>query len=153
MEEVDSVIGANMAFRRDTLLRFGGFTEGLGAVRKWRKVDGVWVQKTGLVGEERELCIRLLADGGRISFVKDMQVKHKVYPYRLQFKNLMARGFWEGYSKGYLKKIHGDVLGMEGRYLFQLIKRPPGGFRALATTLCVTLAVGSGYLMFGVRGK
>jgi glycosyltransferase involved in cell wall biosynthesis len=155
-----SVIGTNMAFRKNKLQELGGFHQKLGAVQKWKKKDGKWVSKTGLVGEERDLCIKLLASGGQIVYSPAMMVKHKVYGFRLTMKNMLERCYWEGYSKGLIGKVYSnDVLELEQDYFFYLAKSLPGDARGLArlrqsATICLSIfAVGFGFGVFKIRGN
>jgi glycosyltransferase involved in cell wall biosynthesis len=64
--------GANMAVSREAALRAGGFREDLG----WGPL--------ALPGEETELYLRLLSQGGRIFYVPQASVLHRVEPARLQ---------------------------------------------------------------------
>ncbi len=159
-EENRTVIGANMAFRKKKLQEIGGFHLQLGAVQKWKKRGGKWISKTGLVGEERDLCIRLLNSGGKIAYSPDMAVKHKVYGFRLTMKNMLERCYWEGYSKGLIEKKYSKMtLAVEKNYIFHLaksIKGDAGGYTGprQAATICFTvLAVGFGYIRFRIRGR
>jgi len=157
---VRTVIGTNMAFRKAKLLELGGFHQKLGAVQKWKKKDGKWVSRTGLVGEERDLCIRLTSSGGRIAYSPEMAVKHKVYGFRLTMKNILERCYWEGYSKALISKMYsGESLALEQDYLFHLIKSMPGESGIItrlrqSATMCFSLmAVGLGFCMFKLRGS
>ncbi len=158
-EEARTVIGTNMAFRKRKFLEIGGFHKKLGAVQKWKKRDGKWISKTGLVGEERDLCIRLLNSGGKIVYSREMAVKHKVYGFRLIMKNILERSYWEGYSKGLIAKMYsGAALSTERDYLFHLAKESPGRgplprrVRQFATLCFTVMAVGFGYLRFRISG-
>ena len=158
--KIKTVIGTNMAFRKGKLLDLGGFHQKLGAVQKWKKKNGKWISKTGLVGEERDLCIKLLASGGQIFYSRKMTVKHKVYGFRLTMKNMLERCYWEGFSKGLLGKMYSnEVLKVEQDYFFQLAKSLPGDAGGLSrprqtATICFTaLAVGLGFGMFKIRGN
>ncbi len=119
---VDTAFGTNMAFRREILVGLGGFHTKLGAVQKWKKIKGKWVTKTGLVGEERHLCLKFRKAGYLIVHSPEVAINHKVYPYRVVFKNLLDRAYWEGYSKGYIenrfpKKEGEAALSTEQNYL------------------------------------
>jgi len=164
---VETAFGTNMAFRRDILIEMSGFPTKLGAVQKWKKVQGKWVTKTGLVGEERQLCLKLRKAGYLIVYSPDVAVSHKVYPYRVVFKNLMDRGYWEGYSKGYIekrfpKKDGGEALSTEKNYLANLFSdlqkphnkcNPVEKIRMYATTEAVLTSVIIGYLVYRISGK
>lgn len=159
-QRAQSVIGTNMAFRKDALLRLGGFHQKLGAVQKWKKKGGKWVSRTGLVGEERDLCIRLLASGGKITYCPEMAVKHKVYGFRLTFKNMLERCYWEGYSKGLIGKMYsGGVLALEQDYFFHLARGITGDakgivrLRQTATVIFTAMAVGFGFITFKLFGR
>ena len=158
--EVPTVIGTNMAVRKELLVELGGFSDRLGAVQKWKRERGIWVQRCGVVGEERELCMRIGSTGKKNIYAKGMQVRHKVYPYRIAVKNLLKRGYWEGYSKDLLKgqyKGDGEALSMEMDYGIRLIRnyfRSGLGCgsacrcRQYATTLSVMASVGLGYAAY-----
>ena len=164
---VDTAFGTNMAFRKDLLLDVGGFHAKLGAVQKWKKVNGKWVTKTGLVGEERLVCMKVHDAGFKIIHSSDISINHKVYPYRVVFKNLMDRGYWEGYSKGYIekrfpKKEGEAVLSTEQNYLAGLFSSlnkfhnhcgSMDKLRMYATTGAVVLLVIGGYGKFKLTSK
>ncbi len=164
---VDTAFGTNMAFRKAVLAGVGGFHAKLGAVQKWKKVKGKWVTKTGLVGEERHVCMKVHDAGFKIIHSPDVGVNHKVYPYRVVFKNLLDRGYWEGYSKGYIekrfpKKDGEEVLLTEQNYLANLFWnlhrphnhcRPADKLRMYATISTVLLSVAVGYGKFKLTGK
>lgn len=84
----DSPRGANMAVRRSALLDIGGFNLRLGP-RDDRHT----------VGEESDLCLRLLARGHRVRYVPDSIVDHLVDPRRLDPAWLHRRAFWNGWSE------------------------------------------------------
>jgi cellulose synthase/poly-beta-1,6-N-acetylglucosamine synthase-like glycosyltransferase len=159
-KNIRTVIGTNMAFRKEKLLELGGFHQKLGAIQKWKKVGGKWISKTGLVGEERDLCIRLLNSGGHIAYSREMAVKHKVYGFRLTMKNILERCYWEGYSKALISRMYrGDSMTLEQDYIFLLIRSIPGEsggivrFRQAATICLSAMAVGIGFCMFSIKGS
>jgi glycosyltransferase involved in cell wall biosynthesis len=84
----DAPRGANMAVRRSALLDVGGFNLRLGP-RGDRHT----------VGEESDLCLRLLARGHAIRYVPDSTVDHLIDPRRLDPPWLYRRAFWNGWSE------------------------------------------------------
>ena len=164
-EFVQTAIGTNMAFKKDILLEVGGFHHKLGAVQNWRKINGSWVQKMSLVGEERDLCIKLAKSGYKIINSSNMCVKHKVYPYRLTFKNLMNRGYREGLTKGHLKKKYADenedTLSLEQEYIMHTLtslmiekdKSLLSRFRGLTTLFFVFVSVFVGFFIYIISNK
>ncbi|MBI5001012.1 MAG: glycosyltransferase [Euryarchaeota archaeon] len=166
-EEIPTVIGTNMAFRKETLVRLGGFSDRLGAVQKWKLKDGTWVQSCGVTGEERDICQRLMESGGKIVFSKGMTVKHKVHPFRLTMRNILNRAYWEGFSKAmlmekYKKGSEGmPLLSLESDYLMRLLGaiprfRPKDGassrVRGIATIGFVLIGVLIGYAAYPIIG-
>ncbi len=164
-EFVQTAIGTNMAFKKDVLLDMGGFHSKLGAVQNWRKIKGSWVQKMSLVGEERDLCIKLARSGYKIINSSNMCVKHKVYPYRLTFKNLINRGYREGLTKGHLKRKYTDgkedTLSLEQEYIMHTLaslmrekdKSLLSRFRGIFSLFFVFVSVFTGYFVYLVSGK
>ena len=164
-EFVQTAIGTNMAFRKDVLLDMGGFNSKLGAVQNWRKIKGSWVQKMSLVGEERDLCIKLARSGYKVINSSNMCVKHKVYPYRLTFKNLMNRGYREGLTKGHLKRKYADgeedALSLEQEYIMHTLaslmddKDKPllSRLRGMFSLFFVFVSVFTGFFVYLVSGK
>ncbi|MGC2332008.1 MAG: glycosyltransferase [Candidatus Acidiferrales bacterium] len=79
--------GANMAFRKTTFDKYGGFRTDLG--RNGR----------GLIGnEDTEFGERLIAAGERLCYVPEAVVNHPVPPERLTKKYL--RAYWFSYGRG-----------------------------------------------------
>jgi GT2 family glycosyltransferase len=103
-------IGANMAFRREALLRVGGFCEALG------RVGGF---PSGC--EETELAIRVHRDsgGGRIVHSSQARVEHRVDAARLHLSYFVARCWAEGLSKAVVEARVGRdrALESERRYV------------------------------------
>jgi cellulose synthase/poly-beta-1,6-N-acetylglucosamine synthase-like glycosyltransferase len=118
----ESPRGANMAVRRAALLEVGGFNLRLGP-RAGRPS----------VGEESDLCLRLLARGYRILYVPDSVVDHLIDPARLAPAWFFRRAFWNGWSEAIISLAHRPlrkVLGLirwHYRYrAFRLPYRPAG---------------------------
>jgi cellulose synthase/poly-beta-1,6-N-acetylglucosamine synthase-like glycosyltransferase len=107
--EIRNPIGANMAFRRDTVLGIGGFTDGIGRVGR-----------TPLGCEETELSIRArAATGGRIMQQPTAAVDHLVPADRLTLGYFIRRCWAEGISKAVVSRLVGSsaALASERRYI------------------------------------
>jgi glycosyltransferase involved in cell wall biosynthesis len=81
---------ALMSVRRDVLLDLGGFCELFGP-RGSRP----------MVGEEPELCRRIVARGGRILYVPDAGADHIVPARRLTADSLARRFFYQGVTEAF----------------------------------------------------
>jgi glycosyltransferase involved in cell wall biosynthesis len=106
---VRNFIGANMSFRRRSLLDVGGFTDGIGRVGR-----------TPLGCEETELCIRLRQRlGGTLVYEPSARVLHLVPPDRLTFRYFSRRCWHEGLSKALVTRSVGSDQGLatERRYV------------------------------------
>lgn len=113
----DSPRGANMAVRRVALLDVGGFNVRLGP-RGHRHT----------VGEESDLCVRLLARGHALRYVPDSTVDHLVDPRRLDPPWLYGRAFWNGWSEAILTLAHRPLKKALGlvryHYRYRMLRRP-----------------------------
>jgi glycosyltransferase involved in cell wall biosynthesis len=85
------LITANLAVRRDALIRLGGFKTSLG-----RFGDGL------LCGEDTELCQRIQRSGGGVYYCGRAAVFHLVPEWRLTKRFLRGRAYWEGRTDGVL---------------------------------------------------
>ena len=147
-QPVRNFIGANMSFRREALLRAGGFVDGIGRVG------------TRPVGcEETELCIRLAQDQPDAVLLYDpaVAVRHVVTPERTTLRYYVRRCWSEGRSKALVAARVGrqDALANERRHALRTLPRAlraalgtanvAGAARAVAivTGLAITTA---GYL-------
>src|SRR5207244_5312028 len=81
---------ALMSVRRDVLDRLGGFCELFGP-RAGRP----------MVGDEPELCRRIVAAGGRLLYVPDAVVDHLVPATRLTEAYLAQRFFYQGVTEAF----------------------------------------------------
>src|SRR5262249_29515385 len=84
----DSPRGANMAVPREAMLAVGGSNLRLGPLAGRPSV-----------GEESDLCLRLMARGDRVLYVGDSTVDHVIDPARLTPAWLYRRAFWNGWSE------------------------------------------------------
>jgi glycosyltransferase involved in cell wall biosynthesis len=94
----DSPRGLNMAVRRDAFLAVGGFSHHLGP-RGTRPS----------VGEESDLCLRLLERGLGVAYEPAAQVEHLVDPSRLAPEWFFRRAFWTGWSEAMIGLAHKRV--------------------------------------------
>jgi glycosyltransferase involved in cell wall biosynthesis len=125
--EIRNPIGANMAFRRDTICQAGGFTDGIGRVGR-----------TPLGCEETEFAIRAArTTGGRIMQEPAAMVDHLVTIDRVSPRYFFRRCWAEGISKAVVSKLAGNgaATSSERRY----------------TTRTLPAGVGAG-LRDGLRG-
>lgn len=80
-----TVLGANLAIRRDVLTRVGGFSLHLG------KLEG-----TALAGEDDELCRRVQAAGFKALYCPEARVRHWVPAERMRVGYYLWWFFWSG---------------------------------------------------------
>lgn len=114
VHEVRNPIGANMGFRREVLLKLGGFREDLGR------------SATGASGcEETELSIRIRQDNpqARIVMAPQAKVRHQVSPARASGRYFLRRCYAEGRSKALVSSGvgRGDALATERRYVIDVL--------------------------------
>jgi len=82
------VCGANLAFRKDTLLEIGGFCNELGRVGD------------RLTGGEDTLAVRLLLRRGlEVIYEPSVRVKHRIHRERLTMPWIRKRAYWEGITE------------------------------------------------------
>jgi glucosyl-dolichyl phosphate glucuronosyltransferase len=119
--DVRNVIGANMSFRRDTLLALNGFRVGIG------RLDALPVGC-----EETELCLRLRKrwPTRRIVYTPKARVRHSVPRNRASCAYFIRRCHGEGISKAILTRTHGsrNALEAERRYLRRTLRRATAGY-------------------------
>lgn len=149
LEEVRNTYGSNIAFNREVFLEVGGYDEETG-----RKGD------SHVQAHEAPACIRMQQQYGRgVVYNDEAIVYHKIFDYRIQFRWLMGRAFWQGYSKRVMNLRHPEDEGNEGEYLRNLateyvphrirnlITRPTiSKLAQLIAIFVFTAAVGFGYL-------
>jgi glycosyltransferase involved in cell wall biosynthesis len=82
------VCGANLAFRKDSLLAIGGFRNDLGRI------------SDRLTGGEDTLAVRLLLRGGlEVMYEPSVRVKHRIHRERLTLPWIHKRAYWEGVTE------------------------------------------------------
>jgi len=148
-EEVRNTYGSNISYRREAFLAVGGYDPKTG-----RKGD------KHLQAHEAPVGIRLLERYSKgMIFTEDAVVHHKLFAYRGEFKWLVARSFWQGYSKRVMDRLYPEAPDNKSAYLKQLLTRfvPQRLTRLVRTRSMVELqqllaifvftgAVGLGYL-------
>jgi glycosyltransferase involved in cell wall biosynthesis len=159
-EEVRNTYGSNISYRREKFLNVGGYDPNTG-----RKGD------QHLQAHEAPVGIRLLEEYGKgMVFTEDAVVHHKLFEYRGEFRWLLFRSFWQGYSKRVMDLLYPDAPDDKSAYLKQLLTyfvpkrlsalvRSPSisEVKQLVSIFVFTGAVGLGYLYAiatpGVVGK
>ena len=148
-EEVRNTYGSNISYRREEFLEVGGYDPNTG-----RKGD------KHLQAHEAPVGIRLRREFGRgMVFTENAVVDHKLFDYRGEFRWLVARSFWQGYSKRVMDLLYPDAEDNKRPYLKQLythfvpkrvlnMVRSPSFARLqqLVAIFMFTTAVGLGYL-------
>ena len=110
-EEVRNTYGSNISYRREEFLDVGGYDPNTG-----RKGD------KHLQAHEAPVGIRLRKefDKGMV-FTEDAVVDHKLFDYRGEFRWLVARSFWQGYSKRVMDLLYPNAQDNKRSYLKQLL--------------------------------
>jgi glycosyltransferase involved in cell wall biosynthesis len=151
---VRNPIGCNMSFRREPLIRIGGFRSEVGRVGS---------RPTG--GDETELSIRLLSayPDGRIVYEPQARISHHVPAVRSTWRYFRMRCFAEGVSKAIIARMAGSIpaLSTERRYVRRTLPagmvrgalealrgRPAGLLRALV--IFAGLAVTTAGYIYGI---
>jgi glycosyltransferase involved in cell wall biosynthesis len=155
--EVRNLVGANMSFRRDVLVELGGFREGIGRVG---------ARPVGC--EETELCIRAGRrwPDGRIAYVPEARVVHRVTPERATPRYFLARCRAEGWSKARVSDMvgAGDGLAAERVYVRRTLPRAvlrdvataprrPSALARPAAIVAGLLTTGAGYAAARARAR
>jgi glycosyltransferase involved in cell wall biosynthesis len=148
-EEVRNTYGSNISYRREAFLDVGGYDPNTG-----RKGD------QHLQAHEAPVGVRLLEEYGKgMVFTEDAVVHHKLFEYRGEFRWLLFRSFWQGYSKRVMDLLYPNAPDDKSAYLTQLLtyfvpKRVGGlvrspsvtGLLQLISIFVFTGVVGLGYL-------
>ena len=107
-QDVRNLWGGNMSFRRDLVVRGGGF-------------------RIGYSCDDTELCIRLRQrwPSKRFVFVPEAIVLHHVERSRMTVKRYLSRCYFEGGSKAVISRLIGreDGLASERRYTREVLPR------------------------------
>ncbi len=139
--------GLNMAVRREALLKVGGFDVRLGP-RGSRPS----------VGEESELCLRLLGRGYAVRYDPRAEVEHLVDPARLDAAWFLRRAFWTGWGEGFidarhrgLRKVAGRLRWLYGRALLGLPHSASPGYERDSLTAACGRREAWGYILAFLR--
>ncbi len=150
MEEVRNTYGSNISYRREAFLEVGGYDPNTG-----RKGD------RHLQAHEAPVGVRLLREYGKgMLFTEDAVVHHTLFDYRGDFRWLVARSFWQGYSKRMFDLLYPDAPDDKNDYLRWLagervprrvagVPKSASKVAAVAQLVSIatfTTAVGLGYL-------
>jgi len=119
-------IGANMSFRRDAIVRAGGFREGVG------RIDDV-----PLGCEETELAVRIAgaSSTATIMHTPAARVDHLVTPERARWRYFMMRCWNEGRSKAAVVHHVGASAGLASERSYVLGTLPRGVLRELGVAV------------------
>jgi GT2 family glycosyltransferase len=123
---VRNVIGANMSFRREALLRSGSFHPEIGRIG------------THPVGcEETDLCIRATRDvpNTKILYEPEARVSHRVPPQRSGWAYFKARCYGEGLSKATVARRVGLRTGLASERSHALKQLPRAVARGISDAL------------------
>jgi len=148
-EEIRNGYGSNVSYRRSVFLDVGGYDVNTG-----RKGD------RHIQAHEAPVGIRIREQYGKgVVYVDDAVVHHKLFAYRGEFRWLVFRSFWQGFSKRVMELLYPGAQGNESAFLKDLVVRalPSRVKRAVvekstkpiqeAVAIVVfTAAVGLGYL-------
>ena len=148
MEEKRNTYGSNISYRRDVFLSVGGYDRNTG-----RKGD------RHIQAHEAPVCIRMRNEFGKgVIYTKDAVVNHQLFDYRGEFRWLVMRSFWQGYSKRIMDLLLPEAKGDKEEYLKQLyfrfvpnrvaslVRKPSlSALKQLLAIFVFTAAVGLGY--------
>lgn len=155
MEELRNTYGSNISYKRDLFLSVGGYDEKTG-----RKGD------RHIQAHEAPVGIRIRSETGRgVIYNKRAVVHHTLFEYRGDFRWLLGRSFWQGYSKYIMTRIVPDTQGNERDFLRRVFlryvpdrigrlarTRSPAELKQLVAIFLFTGAVALGYLYASVIG-
>jgi glycosyltransferase involved in cell wall biosynthesis len=148
-EEIRNGYGSNVSYKRDVFLDVGGYDVNTG-----RKGD------RHIQAHEAPVGIRICEKYGKgVVYVEDAVVHHTLFDYRGEFRWLVFRSFWQGFSKRVMELLYPGAQKNESVYLKDLFTRsvPERAKKAILgrslsqlkqilAILMFTGAVGLGYL-------
>jgi len=147
-EEIRNGYGSNVSYLRNVFLTVGGYN-----VHTGRKGD------RHIQAHEAPVGIRIReAYGQGVVYVEDAVVHHTLFAYRGEFRWLLFRSFWRGYSKRVMEILYPGAQSDESAFLRNLIntripsraKRAifmpsPMEVKRIIAIVVFTAAVGLGY--------
>jgi len=153
-EEIRNGYGSNVSYKRDVFLEVGGYDVNTG-----RKGD------RHIQAHEAPVGIRIREEYEKgVVYVTDAVVHHTLFEYRGEFRWLVFRSFWQGFSKRVMELLYPGAKGNESAFLKDLLARylPARTKKAvfgpslsqvkqILSILVFTGAVGLGYLYGFVR--
>jgi glycosyltransferase involved in cell wall biosynthesis len=155
-EEIRNGYGSNISYKREVFLDVGGYDENTG-----RKGDRHIQAHEAPVG----IRIREMYEKG-VVYAEDAMVHHKLFDYRGEFRWLVFRSFWQGFSKRIMEALYPGAQGDESTYLKNLFfkylpshaqraisKRSIPELKQIVAILVFTGAVGLGYAYGFVRWR
>jgi len=147
-EEIRNGYGSNVSYRREVFLDVGGYDVNTG-----RKGD------RHIQAHEAPVGIRIREEYGKgVVYVADAVVHHTLFDYRGEFRWLVFRSFWQGFSKRVMELLYPGAQGNESAFLKDLFvralpsrvkrtvaERSPAPAKEALAILVFTGAVGLGY--------
>ncbi|PAU84937.1 glycosyl transferase family A [Halorubrum salipaludis] len=148
-EEIRNGYGSNVSYKRDVFLNVGGYDVNTG-----RKGD------RHIQAHEAPVGIRIREEyAKRVVYTEDAVVHHKLFDYRGEFRWLVFRSFWQGFSKRVMELLYPGGQNNESEYLITLftnylpdrgkkaiIERSLAQVKQIIAIHVFTAAVGLGYL-------
>ena len=150
VSETRAVWGMNMAFRKSVFDRGIEFPEGVGGV-----------QGNRIHGEEQIISYRIKKElGMKVIFDPRLVVKHKVYRFRLGFRQVWKNAFGIGRTRRMVKQLYGKVdalqierdlirrMATEGlaKPISEMWSNPRRALQTVSVTELSFLALALGYL-------
>ncbi len=112
-EEIRNGYGSNVSYKRDVFLDVGGYDVNTG-----RKGD------RHIQAHEAPVGIRIREEYGKgVLYVEDAVVHHTLFEYRGEFRWLLFRSFWQGFSKRVMELLYPGAQGNESAFLKDLFVR------------------------------
>jgi len=112
-EVVRNGYGSNVSYKRDVFLDVEGYDVNTG-----RKGD------RHIQAHEAPVGIRIREQYGKgVVYVEDAVVHHKLFDYRGEFRWLVFRSFWQGFSKRVMEQLYPGAQGNESAFLKDLFVR------------------------------
>jgi len=148
-EEIRNGYGSNVSYRRSVFLDVGGYDVNTG-----RKGD------RHIQAHEAPVGIRIREEYGKgVVYVEDAVVHHKLFAYRGEFRWLVFRSFWQGFSKRMMELLYPGAQGNENAFLKDLfiralpsrlkcaaVEKSTKPFQEAVAIIVFSAAVGLGYL-------